>query len=97
MNEESTWYPNGPPVSYIPIPAPDPNHPFGGENCNECKENGHYMKPDELWEYVSKGGKTSSAKPPFDITQTTFQEYKGIPPRDIIEQISEEILFLWMK
>lgn len=40
--EESTWYPNGPPVSYIPIPTPDPNRPFGGENCNEYKEcSGH--------------------------------------------------------
>jgi hypothetical protein len=92
--EESTWYPNGPPLSYIPIPTPDPNSPFGGENCNECKEkcSGHYMKPDELWEYVSKGGKMSSAKPPSDVIQSTFQQYKGIPPRDIIEQIAEEIL-----
>jgi hypothetical protein len=51
-----------------------------------------YMKPDELWEYVSKGGKTSSAKPPSHIIQSTFQQYKGIPPREIIGQVAQEIL-----
>ena len=33
---EYCWYEGGPPLSYLPIPVPDTNRPWGDENCPSC-------------------------------------------------------------
>ena len=47
--EQSCWYQCGPPLTYFPLPVPDPAKPWGGD-CSSCKGQcpGHYMKPHEL-------------------------------------------------
>ena len=32
---DSTWYDNGPPLTYVPVPIPDPRRPWGGDG-NDC-------------------------------------------------------------
>ena len=32
---DSTWYDNGPPLTYVPVPIPDPRRNWGGD-CNDC-------------------------------------------------------------
>ncbi len=46
----STWYPGGPPVSYIPLPFMDVSRPWGSTDCLECGGfcNRHYLKPEDL-------------------------------------------------
>ena len=41
------WYPEGPPLSHIPLPVQDPSRPWGGQNCDTCKGfcAGHYSTP----------------------------------------------------
>ena len=92
--EVRTWFPNGPPLSYVPIPTPDPNRPYGREDCSECKGkcSGHYMKPSQQWEHVSRGGNVAEATPPSDVIRMTYQQYKDIPPKDIVEHTAEKVL-----
>lgn len=93
-SEVRTWYPNGPPLSYIPIPTPDPNRPYGRDDCSDCKGkcSGHYMKPSQLWEHVSRRGNVAEAMPPSEVIRMTYQQYKDIPPKDIVEKTAEKVL-----
>lgn len=92
--ENNTWYANGPPISFIPVPTPDPHRPFGQESCQECKGkcSGHYMKPDKLWEHVVKGGKVAQASPPSEVILATHQQHKGIPPRGVMKETAKKVL-----
>ena len=49
--QESTWFENGPPISYIPFPVPDPNRPWGNQHCNSCSGfcSGHFLQPEEAY------------------------------------------------
>ena len=44
-----TWYSGGPSISCIPLPIPDPNHPWGRADCDQCRGicSGHFLKPSE--------------------------------------------------
>ena len=41
------WFDNGPPVTSVPLPTPDPSRPWGGSGCNKCSGfcAGHYLMP----------------------------------------------------
>lgn len=47
--EEVKWFHGGPPINRIPLPVPDPSHPWGDQNCSTCKVlcSGHYLTPVE--------------------------------------------------
>ena len=55
--KELTWYEDGPPLSYLPIPIPDPKRCWG-QPCTRCKGfcTGHYLMPDEHLDYITKYG-----------------------------------------
>lgn len=55
------WYDGGPTIETIPLPAADPDRPFGSTTCDACDKicSGHYLpsrKPDE----VSQGKNTGN-------------------------------------
>ena len=54
---DSTWYDNGPPLTYVPVPIPDPRRPWGGD-CNDCAGfcAGHFLRPEEHKDYVEEFG-----------------------------------------
>ena len=46
-----TWFPGGPPLTYIPLPVSDPERPWaGGKDSADCTEfcAGHYLTPEKL-------------------------------------------------
>ena len=51
-SELPVWYNEGPSVSYIPLPIPDPLRPWGAPECVSCggQCHGHYLKPEEAVE-----------------------------------------------
>ena len=64
---EYCWYEGGPPLSYLPIPIPDTNRPWGDENCPSCSEHcsGHYLNvQDHIKEYYNGNGTTKLSNPP---------------------------------
>ena len=98
---ELTWYDGGPPISYFPIPQPDPERPHGGNSCNKCAGtcNGHYLKPDELFQLQSKSNtfvnqipQRTTANPPSDIILATFKKYKNVPSPEIIQETAKKVL-----
>ena len=74
--EQSCWYQGGPPLTYFPLPVPDPAKPWGGD-CSSCKGqcSGHYMKPQQAWLHVQEhGNKDVQSDPPSVIFQDAFNE-----------------------
>ena len=64
--EQSCWYQGGPPLTYFPLPVPDPAKPWGGD-CSSCKGKcpGHYMRPQQAWLHVrERGNKDVQSDPP---------------------------------
>ena len=98
--KELTWYDGGPPISYFPLPRPDPERPYGGTSCNKCSGtcNGHYLKPEELFKLESKDAtienqvQQTSANPPSDVILATFKKYKIILSPEIIQETAEKVL-----
>ncbi len=47
---ELKWYLGGLPLSFVPLPSPDPNRPFGQDSCSQRKSacSGHYLKSKPL-------------------------------------------------
>ena len=61
--EESAlkWYPGGPPLTFVPLPIPDPKKPWGSSECGECSGpcSGHYLRPNQ-----SREGMDVASRPP---------------------------------
>lgn len=43
------WFPNGPPISYVPLPIPDPDQPWGSTTCSKCEGRcyGHFISSEK--------------------------------------------------
>ena len=75
---EQCWFENGPPLSYIPFPIPDPERPWGG-SCEECSGmcSGHYLKPLAHWDYVKDRAYDTAEfqyKPPSAVIKKRFYD-----------------------
>ena len=48
--EMLTWFPGGPPLTYIPLPVPDQDRPWGNKECAECSGfcTEHFLTPEKL-------------------------------------------------
>ena len=68
----------GPCVSYLPLPIPDPERPWGKADCNDCGGQcyGHFLKPEQAL------GSTLSAMrhPPSTLLKEFHQSLKGASP-----------------
>lgn len=103
--EDIPWFPGGPSISFLPIPTPDPTRPFGNDACTECSGfcAGHYMKLNELLDYVNSGNNLPKAKPPSEILLEAHKKWKGIPDNSAVLAIAKEALLppeevrLWLK
>ena len=74
VRKDEKWFEDGPPLTYLPIPIPDPKRPWGG-NCKECTQlcSGHYLKPKEHAEFVREHGLMLS-KPPSIVIKEEFYD-----------------------
>lgn len=62
---EQTWFPGGPPLSYLPVPVPDPAQPWGSKDCTQCQGvcHGHFLSPQEAMDSELPG----MTKPPSQL------------------------------
>ena len=93
--KESTWFKDGPPITFIPFPIPDPNRPFGGD-CESCKQNnqscsGHYLPPELLYEWKEKNGENVTVQPPSKILKAFAKTHK-IFTEDDVKNLARECL-----
>lgn len=75
------WFPGGPSLSSIPLPLPDPAHPWGSSNCSTYSGlcTGHYLKPKGLSQsnamvykatvYYSEGQSLAGTDPSKDLLE----------------------------
>ena len=78
-NEPLRWFPEGPKITFLPFPTPDPSCPYGGE-CEKCKPYncaGHYLHPDKLLAHHECGKQISLPVPPSQIIKSAFEETSG--------------------
>ena len=75
-SSDRCWYEGGPPLTYFPLPVPDPTRPWGAD-CSGCQGPcpGHYMKPREAWLHVqAHGNKVFQTEPPSVVLQREFDQ-----------------------
>ena len=78
-NEPLRWFPEGPEITFLPFPTPDPSRPYGGE-CEKCKPDtcaGHYLHPGKLLAHHETGKQISLPVPPSQIIKSAFEETSG--------------------
>ena len=78
-NEPLRWFPEGPEITFLPFPTPDPSRPYGGE-CEKCKPDncaGHYLRPDKLLAHHESGKLISLPVPHSQIIKSAFEETSG--------------------
>ena len=84
------WYEGGPPITYLPLPVPDPSRSWGSA-CSECEGicSGHYLKPLEAFNSTMK----PLSEPPSTVLSEAFKKLKGTAPSDdLIEELSKKTL-----
>ena len=87
------WFEGGPSVSYLPIPIPDPNRPWGASDCMDCNGTcaGHYLKPVE----ALHSSLPSMIQPASVILKEEFVKLKGASPSSaFIEEVAKKVLLL---
>ena len=68
------WYPQGPPITTLPLPIADPKRPWGSSMCSTCKGfcSGHYLPPT----YIDVTDSPVFAKPPSSVCKELLLERK---------------------
>ena len=96
---EQCWFENGPPLSHIPFPIPDPKRPWGG-SCQECSGmcSGYYLKPLAHWAFVKDRAYDNAEfqyKPPSAVIKERFYDSlkKGKEMLNIdLESVAKQVL-----
>ena len=85
-----SWFPEGPPLSYLPFPIPDPDRPWGGV-CHQCKGKcyGHFLSPDKA---LSTKTPLPMKKPPSFRLKEAYDKLKTQPNASDINDIAKEVL-----
>lgn len=86
----TTWYPNGPPVSFLPLPILDLQRIWGQTNCPDCNGYcyGHYLKPADDF----KDNQNVIATPPSVVSDFFAQNEKKIWNESEVEQLARKVL-----
>lgn len=85
------WFPGGPRVDRIPLPVPDPAHPWGGDSCGKCTGfcSGHFLMPEE----TLKSDASPMSLPPSTVLKDFYSKLGGTNPTDAtLEAIAKKIL-----
>ena len=86
---EVTWFDGGPPLTYLPLPVPDKDRPWGGscDSCYACCS--HYLDPRKA---VTCPTSVLSC-PPSAVILKFFNSLKGAAPSEQqLEAISRQVL-----
>ncbi|CAB3997451.1 Chromatin modification-related YNG2 [Paramuricea clavata] len=99
----ATWFKDGPPFSFVPLPIPDPARPSGGP-CKSCKDNcnGHYLPPERQYEFVKEHGSEYCTQPPSKVLKEFAKNHETCSEEEM-EEFSKTCLLsvsdvqMWMK
>ena len=102
--KEHLWFKDGPPLSYLPLPIPDPERPWGSP-CTTCTGPcvGHYLSPEKNWELVkaNNSDEKKPVQPPRQILGEFIKKNNGFSKEDVQRfakecLLSEEDVDMWL-
>ena len=88
-----TWFPGGPPLTHLPLPLLDPEHPWGNPTCSSCKGfcSGHYTT--QLVDVTDNGALTKIAQPPSVTLKQLFSSDNNIVfDEEKVQSAAKEVL-----
>ena len=90
-NSEPVWYEGGPPLTYIPIPIPDPQRAWGSP-CNSCVGFccGHYLSPKDNIKRVQENGNGSCAQPPREVISDFVKRVSGVVTDEAVKNLAQK-------
>lgn len=79
------WFPQGPPLTYLPLPVPDPERPWGNNSCQQCSGfcNGHFLVPQDA--LSSNAVQMAMAMPPSSMIQQAMKQSE-------VSELSKKVL-----
>ena len=83
---QPVWYKDGPPLTYVPLPIPDPKRRLASK-CDTCVGacSGHYLSAEENIEWVKENGNGSCVQPPRQVIGEYFKKPNVVVTDDIIK------------
>lgn len=87
-SSEFTWFKDGPPLTYLPLPVPDEKRSWG-INCEKCSPSpcyGHYMDPKEAVNHID-----SCSLPPSVEIAKFFKEFSAEPSPTAIDDLAKKV------
>ena len=84
------WFPGGPKITYMPLPIPDPDQPWGSTTCTKCTGRccGHFLMPE-----MAEKATTPAMKPPSTIIKEVFIGLNGQAPSEtFFENLAKQCL-----
>ena len=86
------WYTDGPPISHLPLPVPDPERPWGSNSCSSCTGfcSGHYKTL--LVDVTDSHAVSAVAKPPSATLKQLFSSNKGKVSDEMVENAAKKVL-----
>ena len=95
--EDFLWFLNGPNLTQLPLPVPDPKRPWGAAECTDCKGccHGHYLDAQSSLEPQVNG---SSLEPPSTVLLRAHKSREQIDVDKLAKQVMlpvEEVR-LWL-
>ena len=88
-----SWYEGGPPITYLPLPVPDPTRPWGNESCSTCPGfcAGHYSH--QFIDTTDKAALAMCIPPPSTVLKNEFSKLTEYPPpQDCVDAIAKKVL-----
>ena len=86
-----SWYREGHPITYIPLPVADTSRPWGSQSCTTCQDfcAGHY-----ICEFIDANDALSRCiPPPSSLLNTKFATLTQYPPsQQFLNEVSKETL-----
>ena len=81
------WFPGGPRIDQIPMPVPDPSHPWGNTACDKCGGfcSGHFLSPED----ALTSNLAPMVQPPSTILKYFYQSLSGQDPSEGMLDVSK--------
>ena len=91
--ESLHWYSNGPPLTFFPLPVPNPSRPWGNPNCTECTGtcSGHYLKTSCDLKNIEQAAK-QMVGPPSDCIKQAYKDMKQYPSNAQLVELAKKVL-----
>lgn len=90
---EPVWFKGRPPLTYVPLPIPDPKRKWGSK-CDACVGacSSHYLSPEDNITWVQENGMECCVQPPRKVIGDYFKKPNVVVTDDTVKHLAEKTL-----